>query len=64
MNIQGTENTYPQPCENECIMQLVDPCQQCEDHYQYWAEVDNSEMDIDWSEYEDVITRELEKDIE
>lgn len=65
MSTQGTENVYPQQCDNYCLMELAyDPCADCLAHYAYWCEVDDSEMDIDWSEYEDVITRELEKDIE
>lgn len=41
----------PQPCENECIMHLVDPpCSQCEAYYIYWAEVDDSELEMDWSQ--------------
>lgn len=56
MSTQGTENIFPHPCENDCITHLVEPCEQCTAHYVYWAEVDDSEMDIDWSEYADITT--------
>jgi hypothetical protein len=52
----------PQPCKADCIMNLKEPCGDCEAHYQYWAEVDNSEMDIDWSEYADITSSEWEDD--
>lgn len=56
-------NIYPFPCEDDCIMILRDPpCAECEAHYQYWAEVDDSEMDIDWSEYADIDYGEWEDD--
>lgn len=57
-------NEVPEPCDNDCIMQLFDTaCEQCTAHYVYWAEVDSSDMDIDWSEYEDILIKELSKDL-
>jgi hypothetical protein len=49
----------PQRCEDDCIMILRDPaCADCEAWHAYWSEVDNSEMDIDWSEYADIVSSE------
>lgn len=59
--MQGAE--VPERCEYDCIMQLFDTaCEQCTAYYVYWAEVDNSEMDIDWSEYADITTSEWVED--
>lgn len=53
-NLPEDRNEVPQPCENDCIMSLFDTaCEQCTAYYVYWAEVDSSDMDIDWSEYAD-----------
>lgn len=55
-------NIYPHPCEDDCFMILRDPaCADCEAWMQYWADVDSSEMDIDWSEYADITTSEWEE---
>lgn len=54
----------PQRCEKDCIMILEDPCVDCEAWHAYWSEVDDSEMDIDWSEYDDIISSEWEEDDE
>lgn len=37
-------NEIPEPCENDCIGNLIDPaCEKCMAHYQYWADVDSSD---------------------
>lgn len=42
----------PEMCEVNCFAVLAeDPCGRCEDWLAYWADVDNTEMDIDWDEY-------------
>lgn len=52
----------PERCERDCIMILEELCEACATHYTYWCEVDDSEMDIDWSEYADITTSEWETD--
>lgn len=49
-------NEIPDMCENQCLMDLAndDPCGDCLANYAHWCEVDDSEMDIDWSEYRDL----------
>jgi len=52
-------NEIPQQCdENRCFDDLLsgatdDLCPDCQAWYDHWCSVDDSEMDIDWSEYED-----------
>lgn len=52
----------PERCERDCIMILEDPCESCAAWHAYWSEVDDSEMDIDWSEYEAIVTSEWKYD--
>ena len=49
----------PQPCDYYCFDDFLsgktdDLCSECQAYYEYWCEVDDSEMDIDWSEYEEL----------
>lgn len=40
------DDLIPELCENDCIMNLIDPvCDKCQTWYQYWADIDNSELD-------------------
>lgn len=53
------DSEIPQFCDQDCIGNLIDPiCAECQEHYDYWCAVDDSEMDIDWSEYNDMVTSE------
>jgi len=55
--MQNTE--VPQFCGQDCIGNLIDPiCADCQAHYDYWCTVDDSEMDIDWSEYSEIVSSE------
>lgn len=49
----------PHPCDYNCFDDFLsgktdDLCTECQGWYDYWCEVDDSEMDIDWSEYDDI----------
>jgi len=64
-----TTNEVPQCCDYGCFNDLqwggVDVvCAQCQAWYDFWCEVDDSEMDIDWSEFEDITTSEWVEDDE
>lgn len=60
-----SDSVVPSPCEKDCIMNLIDPpCHKCQMWYQYWADVDSSDMEyyLGLDEFYENYTNELAKE--